>query len=214
MVEPLTLARSELILGGQRSGKSRRAEALASAWLAQSPGHRAVFIATARAGDAEMAERIARHRQDRAARVPGMATVEEPLLLAQALQRHGEPDTLLVVDCLTLWLTNGLMPGGGPAAPRSRTVGNNPEFKEIVPQAFDATVKIAPVLEAVRGMPGPVVLVSNEIGLGVIPLGHEVRAFVDVLGRLNQGAAQVCQRVTLMVAGLPVPIKDVAGDGA
>lgn len=210
----LGVARSELILGGQRSGKSRRAEALASAWLGQSPGHRAVYIATAQVWDDEMAERIARHRQDRAARVPGMTTVEEPLRLAQALQRHARPDTLLVVDCLTLWLTNVLMPGHGPAGLSSLSHGNDPKFKEIVPEAVDVTAKIAPVLGAIHAAPGPVVLVSNEIGLGVVPLGREVRAFVDALGRLNQEAARACQRVTLMVAGLPVPIKDGSGDAS
>ena len=210
----LAVARSELILGGQRSGKSRRAEALASAWLGQSPGHRAVYIATAQAWDDEMAQRIARHRQDRAACVPGMSTVEEPLRLAQALQRHARLDTLLVVDCLTLWLTNVLMPGHDPAGLSSLGDGSNQKFKEIVPQAVDTTVQIAPVLEAIHVAPGPVVLVSNEIGLGVVPLGREVRAFVDALGRLNQEVAQVCQRVTLMVAGLPVPIKGGLGDAS
>ncbi|QDL36397.1 bifunctional adenosylcobinamide kinase/adenosylcobinamide-phosphate guanylyltransferase [Rhodoferax sediminis] len=208
------VARSELILGGQKSGKSRRAEALAAAWLAQSPGHRAVFIATARAGDDEMARRIARHRQDRAARVPGMTTVEEPLQLAQAMAAHGRPDTLLVIDCLTLWLTNALMPAADPDPPQDQGDGNDREFKRNVPVALDGFAQIAIVLGAIRNAPGPVVLVSNEIGLGVIPLGREVRAFVDALGRLNQDLAQACERVTLMLAGLPVPIKDGSGEAS
>ena len=105
-----SIARSELILGGQKSGKSRRAELLARAWLAQSPAHRAVLIATAQAHDDEMRARIARHRRERAGRVPGMATVEEPRDLAAALARHGAAGTLVVIDCLTLWLTHWLMP--------------------------------------------------------------------------------------------------------
>jgi len=214
MAEPLALARSELILGGQKSGKSRRAESLAMAWLAQSSDHRAVFIATARAGDDEMVERIARHRQDRAARVPSMTTVEEPLQLAQAMQTHGRADTLLVIDCLTLWLTNALMPATGRAVPSGGDEDDDPEFKKKVPVALDGSAQIAMVLGAIRNAPGPVVLVSNEIGLGVIPLGREVRAFVDALGRLNQDMAQACQRVTLMVAGVPVPIKHSAGEVA
>jgi adenosylcobinamide kinase / adenosylcobinamide-phosphate guanylyltransferase len=183
---PLTLARSELILGGQKSGKSRRAEALAARWLAQSPAHRAVLLATAQAGDAEMAARIARHRHDRAARVPGLATVETPNDLAQAIVRHGGADTLLVIDCLTLWLTNHRMP---------------------VPGASSGEADAEGLLAAIHRAAGPLVLVSNEIGLGVIPLGREVRGFVDALGTLNQRLAQACERVTLMAAGLPLTLK-------
>src|SRR5688572_9929767 len=106
----LEVVRSELILGGQRSGKSRRAEMLARQWLAQSPDHRAVLIATGQPRDEEMCERILRHQKDRAERVPGMTTVEEPLQLAQALRQASSAQTLVVVDCLTLWLTNLLMP--------------------------------------------------------------------------------------------------------
>ena len=106
----LQVARTEFILGGQRSGKSRCAEALAQRWLAQSPVHRAVLIATAQPWDDEMRTRIARHQTDRAERVPGMRTGEEPLALGDALAQHSDPTTLVVVDCLTLWLTNLLMP--------------------------------------------------------------------------------------------------------
>src|SRR3990167_3532500 len=104
------LTRSEFILGGQRSGKSRRAEVLARQWLDRSPDHRAVLIATGQAWDGEMRERIARHQRDRAERVPGMVTVEEPLALAEALGRVGDVKTLVGVDCLTLWMTNLMMP--------------------------------------------------------------------------------------------------------
>ncbi|MDT8991774.1 bifunctional adenosylcobinamide kinase/adenosylcobinamide-phosphate guanylyltransferase [Curvibacter sp. APW13] len=188
-----TIARSELILGGQKSGKSRRAELLARQWLEQGADHRAVLIATGQAWDDEMRSRIARHQADRADRVPGMATVEEPLALAQAIAQHSTPQTLLVVDCLTLWLTNLLMPADGQPNVRLARM---------------ETAQTGSLLVAIENAPGPVVLVGNEIGLGVIPLGAEVRAFVDALGQLNQRVAQVCQRVTLMAAGLPLTLKD------
>jgi adenosylcobinamide kinase/adenosylcobinamide-phosphate guanylyltransferase len=193
MAELLSIARSELILGGQKSGKSRRGEQLAQQWLAQSPQHRAVMIATARPWDDEMRERIRRHQQDRAERVPGMATVEEPLELAQAITRHSAGTTLVVVDCLTLWLTNLLMPAPGYES-------NRPPAKAVHEHT-------AMILRAIESAPGPVVLVGNEIGLGVIPLGRETRAFVDALGLLNQQVAGACERVTLMAAGLPLTLK-------
>ncbi len=192
-----TIARSELILGGQKSGKSRRAELVARDWLAAAPTHRAVLIATAQPWDEEMRQRIARHQSDRAVRVPGLSTVEEPLALAEAITAHSRPDTLIVVDCLTLWLTNWLM----PAEP---DLTSNQSFKPV-----DAG-PVALLLGAIAAAPGPVVLVGNEIGLGVIPLGAQVRAFVDALGRLNQDVAATCQRVTLMAAGLPLTLKDGA----
>ena len=189
------LTRSELILGGQKSGKSRRAELLARGWLAGSPSHRAVLIATAQPWDDEMRERIARHQVDRAARVPGMTTAEEPLALAEKIRQHSRPDTLVVVDCLTLWLTNRLMPV-------------QQIYEQNRPLALESIGFTAMLLEAIVDAPGPVVLVGNEIGLGVIPMGAEVRAFVDALGTLNQDVARVCQRVTLMAAGLPLTLKD------
>lgn len=190
-----TVCRSELILGGQKSGKSRRAEMLARSWVAASPGHRAVLIATAQAWDDEMRARIHRHQQDRALRVPGMVTVEEPLALAEAIAQHSQPDTLVVVDCLTLWLTNRLMP--------AEPVPNEPS--PLVDHADTAMF-----LEVIGAAPGPLVIVGNEIGLGVIPLGAQVRAFVDALGQINQEVARQCQRVTLMVAGLPLTVKEAA----
>lgn len=194
-----TIARSELILGGQKSGKSRRAELLARQWLVQSPDHHAVLIATAQPWDEEMRQRIARHQVDRAERVPGLATVEEPLALGETIARHSQPNTLVVVDCLTLWLTNLLM----PAEPAQSLESNQP-------LALVELAQAASLLIAIDQAPGPVVLVGNEIGLGVIPLGREVRAFVDALGRLNQDVAAACQRVTLMAAGLPLTLKDFA----
>ncbi|MEO7105817.1 MAG: bifunctional adenosylcobinamide kinase/adenosylcobinamide-phosphate guanylyltransferase [Rhodoferax sp.] len=193
----LTIATSEFILGGQKSGKSRRAEMLARTWLDQSTAHRAVLIATAQPWDDEMRQRIARHQADRAERIPGMVTVEEPLALAQAIATHSQRDTLVAVDCLTLWLTNLLMPA------------ETESLKENRPLALVKYSDTATLLIAIQNAPGPVVLVGNEIGLGVIPMGREVRAFVDALGRLNQDVAAVCHRVTLMAAGLPLTLKGI-----
>jgi adenosylcobinamide kinase/adenosylcobinamide-phosphate guanylyltransferase len=138
-----------------------------------------------------MRQRIARHQRDRSERVPGLRTLEEPLRLAQAITAHSRPDTLLVIDCLTLWLTNLLMPAeGAPSA--------------------NLAEQQAQLLRAIDSASGPLVLVGNEIGLGVIPLGREVRAFVDALGRLNQDVARTCARVTLMAAGLPLTLKEGA----
>lgn len=195
-----SIARSELILGGQKSGKSRRAELLARDWLARSPQHRALLIATAQPGDDEMRARIARHQRDRAERVPGLATLEEPRDLAGAIARHSQAHTLLVVDCLTLWLTNWTLPVGVEAM----------DAEQKTALAHDWQAQAAQFFVAIERAPGPVVLVGNEIGLGVIPLGREVRAFVDALGQLNQQVARACARVTLMAAGLPLTLKESA----
>lgn len=235
MTAPLTVARSELILGGQKSGKSRRAEALAQHWLAQSASHEAVLIATAQPWDDEMRERIARHQRDRAERLPGMRTVEAPLQLAQAIAQHSRPDILVVVDCLTLWLTNWLMPveAASNATPAAPSVPSTSDGAAVLgtsaapgvllvagqgattceknqPLALVQQGQVAMLLKAIEQAAGPLVLVGNEIGLGVIPLGREVRDFVDALGLLNQSVAQVCQRVTLMAAGLPLSLKETS----
>lgn len=185
----------ELILGGARSGKSARAEAQAAAWLAADPAHQALLLATAWPADAEMAARIARHQQDRAVRVPGLATREVGLALPAALLAHSQPQCLLVVDCLTLWLTQCRMPPPGLAQPMGEAQAERAE---------------ADLLTAVQQARGPVLLVSNEIGLGLLPLSREARAVVDALGRLHQRLAQVCERVTLVVAGLPLALKGAA----
>lgn len=177
----------ELILGGAKSGKSRCAEGRAAHWLAL-PGHSAVLVATALAGDEEMHERIARHRADRAARVPALATREVPRALAAALHEESQPGRLAVVDCLTLWLTGLLMPlDGAPVE--------------------DAAAEVDALVAALKAARGPVVLVSNEIGLGVMPMSREARRFVDELGRLHQRIGAECARVTMMVAGLELPLK-------
>lgn len=185
----------ELVLGGARSGKSRLAESRAAAWLDSAPGRDAMLIATALPGDDEMAARIARHRADRARRLPALRAVDVPLALAQALRRHGAAHRLLVVDCLTLWLTQCLLPMGLPE-----------------PDAPPWLERQVELLDALRACPGPVVLVSNEIGMGVMPMSPEARACVDAMGRLHQAVAAACARVTLMVAGLPLTVKDTRCD--
>jgi adenosylcobinamide kinase/adenosylcobinamide-phosphate guanylyltransferase len=180
----------ELILGGVRSGKSRAAEGRAAAWLRRSGQHRATLVATALAGDAEMDARIARHRAERSARVPALETVEAPHGLGAALRRLADPARLLVVDCLTLWTTQCLLPPPGvPVAPW--------------PDERDE------LLAALRECASPVVLVSNEIGLGVVPLASGARACIDALGQLHQAVAQHCARVTLMVAGQELKVKEL-----
>ena len=189
----MQIAHQEFILGGQKSGKTRRAEQLAQAWLQADAQHQAVYIAAGQAWDEEMQRRIARHQNDRRERVPRMQTCEAPLDVAQALQHHSQPQTLVVVDCLTMWLTNWTMPMHAPTDAQAHT------------RAWQAQRQA--MLDALAQCAGPVVLVGNEIGWGVIPMGAQVREFVDALGVLNQDVARVCKRVTLMAAGLPLHLK-------
>ncbi len=186
-------ASRELILGGQKSGKSRTAEARAAVWLGTAE-HQALLIATALAGDAEMALRIARHREARTARVPRLNTLESAGALPESVAEWSLPHRLLIVDCLTLWLTQLVMPLEG------------------VPLT-DAAVQaqIAALAAAVQGAPGPVILVSNEIGLGVSPMSAEARRFIDGLGHLHQTVAAVCDRVTLMLAGCELTVRGAPG---
>lgn len=171
-----------LVVGGQRSGKSRHAEALARRWRDGGAERGVVVVATALAGDDEMRARIERHQRERPA---GFSTVEAPLNLAQALREASAPGRLLLVDCLTLWLTNWLMPLSG-----------QPDH-----QAWEAEREA--LLATLPTLASPVVFVSNEVGWGVVPLGREMRLFVDELGWLNQAVARRCAQLTLMVAGQP-----------
>ncbi|WP_109124126.1 bifunctional adenosylcobinamide kinase/adenosylcobinamide-phosphate guanylyltransferase [Dyella sp. C11] len=166
-----------LILGGARSGKSAFAEQLAAA-----SGHEVVYIATAQAHDDEMAARIAHHR---AQRPTHWHCVEEPLSLAAALAAHARPGCCVLVDCLTLWLSNLL------------AMPNDERFK----LERDALLHLLPSLK------GQVVMVSNEVGLGVVPMGELTRRFVDEAGRLHQALATQCERVVFVAAGLPMPLK-------
>ena len=170
-----------LVLGGARSGKSTHAEKLATGSLHGAPPQPAVYIATAQAGDVEMATRIMAHRARRGA---GWTTIEEPLKLAEALEAaaaHGRP---VLVDCLTLWLSN-LMQAGAD-----------------LDEAADDVVRV------LEGYAVPVVFVSNEVGLGIVPDTPLGRAFRDAQGRLNMRMAERADRVVLMAAGLPLIMKD------
>ena len=178
----------ELILGGAKSGKSRAAESRAARWLAADPAHHATLIATALPGDAEMAARIARHRADRAARLPRLACVEAARALGATVRALAQPQQLLLVDCLTLWLTQCCMP-----LPGTRTGAWADER--------------AALLDAVQHSTSPLVLVSNEIGLGVMPMSAQARACVDALGALHQALAAACSRVTLLVASCELSVK-------
>ncbi|MBF0284623.1 MAG: bifunctional adenosylcobinamide kinase/adenosylcobinamide-phosphate guanylyltransferase [Magnetococcales bacterium] len=172
----------ELVLGGARSGKSRHAADLAAA-----SGLPVSYIATARAGDDEMAERIARHRAERP---PAWRVVEEPLALAEALRREAEEGRFVVVDCLTLWLLNGLEAG-----------------EERFSRERAALLETAAWLEAADR---PAALVGNEVGWGVVPLGALSRRFVDENGWMHQDLGRLCRRVTLLAAGLPLVLKGEA----
>jgi adenosylcobinamide kinase/adenosylcobinamide-phosphate guanylyltransferase len=178
----------EFILGGQRSGKSRTAEARALLWL-QDPAREAVLLATAEAGDAEMAERIERHRRDRRNRAPRLGTIETGSPAA-ALLAASSPSCLVVVDCLTLWLTRLMMPLSG---------------EPLAPAPLDAAID--ELVGAAAAAAGPWIMVSNEIGLGVAPISPESRRFVDRLGFLHQRLAALADRVTLMVAGCECTIR-------
>ncbi len=165
----------EVILGGARSGKSALAVRLARA-----SGLPVTVVATATAGDAEMAERIARHR---AARPPAWRVVEEPIALGAALRAECAADRLVIVDCLTLWLSNLLLADGPLESER------------------------AGFLDALPAFPGRVLLVANEVGLGIVPENALARRFRDEQGALNQAVAALCDRVTLVTAGLPIVLK-------
>ncbi len=166
-----------LILGGARSGKSRMAEC-----MADESGLPVTYFATAVAQDGEMAERIAQHRARRPAH---WQSVEEPLALAAALRRHAAPDHCLLVDCLTLWLTNLLLHADTGRFGEERNA----------------------LLGALPQLPGRIILVSNETGMGVVPLGELTRRYCDEAGALHQELAAQCERVLFTVAGFPITLK-------
>jgi adenosylcobinamide kinase / adenosylcobinamide-phosphate guanylyltransferase len=164
-----------LVLGGARSGKSRHAE-----HLAIESGRTPVYLATAQALDDEMAERIAAHR---ARRGSAWRTVEEPLDLVGTLRRECAPARIVLVDCLTLWVSNLMAAGREVEAESAR------------------------LLEALPGLAGPVLLVSNEVGQGIVPDNVMARRFVDHAGLLHQGIAEQADAVVFMTAGLPHRLK-------
>lgn len=168
-----------LVLGGARSGKSALAERDA---LATRRADRWIYIATGQAHDDAMAERIAQHRAHRDAR---WQTVEAPLELAAMIKTHDAPGTVILVDCLTLWLSNALAAGTW-AAERDALLSRLPECS------------------------ARLVFVSNEVGSGIVPLGELSRTFADEAGRLHQALAALCPRVSLVVAGLPLDLKQLS----
>ena len=179
----------ELIIGGARSGKSTHAER-----LADESGLRVVYVATAQVLDGEMERRVAVHRARRPA---DWGLVESPLNLAETLRHHARSDTCLLVDCLTLWLSNLLFAG---EAAQQAEAG----------QAIDCRLfsgETRALIETLPELPGQVIMVSNEVGCGVVPMHAVSRLFADEQGRLNQRVAAVCDRVTLVAAGLPLRLK-------
>jgi adenosylcobinamide kinase/adenosylcobinamide-phosphate guanylyltransferase len=179
-----------LILGGARSGKSALAER-----LAQETGQAVIYIATARGADAEMAERIEHHRARRPA---NWQTLEAPLLLADAVRAACAAGRTVLVDCLTLWLTNIMLDG----------LEEVPQVGEFtLPPAF-ATERAALLALLDDDLPGELLLVSNEVGMGIVPLGALARRFADEAGRLNQALAARAGRVILVAAGLPLVLKE------
>jgi len=180
-----------IVLGGARSGKSAFAECLAAA-----SGQEVVYLATARAGDAEMKGRIDYHRARRPAH---WTTVEEPRALAAALRRWSTPQRLVLVDCLTLWLSNLVFDDGAAFA----------QVGELnLPAGFDD--ERSAFLDALTKVQGDVVLVSNEVGMGIVPMGAVSRRFADEAGRLNQAVAKRCEHAVMLVAGLPLRLKGTA----
>jgi adenosylcobinamide kinase/adenosylcobinamide-phosphate guanylyltransferase len=177
-----------LILGGARSGKSAFAEQQASR-----EGHEVVYIATAELKDAEMQERVRHHRERRPA---AWRTAEEPLHLARTLAAEARDKRCLIVDCLTLWLTNLIL------ADRPDTEGGG-----VIHPGAIFTEERARLLEVLPSLPGTVLLVSNEVGQGVVPANALGRFFVDESGRLNQAISRVSDRVYWMVAGCPMLAK-------
>jgi adenosylcobinamide kinase/adenosylcobinamide-phosphate guanylyltransferase len=167
--------RLTLVLGGARSGKSRHAEGLVTVTTAPW-----IYVATAQAFDEEMTARIAQHRSRRA---EGWRTVEAPLDLASAVAEHASSDRTMLIDCLTLWLSNVMLDGRDVEAACDSLVG------------------------ALAHATGPVVVVSNEVGLGIVPDNALARRFRDAQGRLNQEIAARADRVVLMAAGLPLILK-------
>lgn len=170
-----------LVLGGARSGKSRHAEAVIESAIERGELERGIYVATAEPGDDEMRRRIAEHRSRRGSR---WQTVEEPLELAATLARVARPRSGVLVDCLTLWLSN------------------------VMRDRRDVEAEMAALAAGLRRSVGPVVLVANEVGLGIVPDNPLARDFRDRAGQLNQTVAQLADRVLFVAAGLPITLKD------
>lgn len=165
-----------LVLGGARSGKSSYAQSRAEA-----TGLKRLFVATGQAFDDEMRDRIARHREERG---PEWETVEAPLNIACVIRQRSAPDTVLLIDCLTLWTSNLLL------------------GKQDIPAATKGLV------EALKNTRGPTVLVANEVGLGIVPDNELARRFRDSAGIVNQQVAAIAREVQFLAAGLPLTLKE------
>jgi adenosylcobinamide kinase / adenosylcobinamide-phosphate guanylyltransferase len=164
-----------LILGGARSGKSRMAEDLGRAWS----GPR-IYLASGEAGDEEMQDRIALHRQGRG---DSWVTVEEPVAVLERLRVLSDAGTFILFDCVTLWLSN------------------------LIHRSLDVRTAVDELADALPGLPGRIVIVSNEVGLGIVPDNALARHFRDEAGRANQKLAEACGEVIFVAAGLPVKLK-------
>ncbi|MCJ8500768.1 bifunctional adenosylcobinamide kinase/adenosylcobinamide-phosphate guanylyltransferase [Desulfatitalea alkaliphila] len=169
-----------LVIGGCRSGKSRHALEMAHA----APARRKLFVATCEPADGEMDERVRRHQQERG---PSWHTVEAPLELAAAILQAATAHDVAVVDCLTLWLSNLLL-----AHPKD-------------PAAIDSRVEA--LCDVLAAPPCPLLLVTNEVGSGIVPENALARRYRDLVGQTNQRVAAACRQVVWMVAGIAVPIK-------
>ncbi|HLA36268.1 MAG TPA: bifunctional adenosylcobinamide kinase/adenosylcobinamide-phosphate guanylyltransferase [Rhodocyclaceae bacterium] len=183
----------ELVIGGARSGKSSYAER-----QARDSGLAVRYIATAQSHDAEMERRIAHHRARRPAH---WTSIESPLHLAETLRAQAAPDVCVLVDCLTLWLSNLFFAG---AAAQQAEAG----------AAIDCALlagETQALTDTLPHLPGRILLVSNEVGWGVVPMHPVSRLFADEQGRLNQRVAAVSDGVTLVAAGLPLRLKPGGG---
>ncbi len=183
-----------LILGGARSGKSAWAEELAAR-----SGRSVVYVATATAGDAEMSERITTHR---AARPSAWCTVEAPLELAGAVRAHARAGEVVLLDCLTLWVSNVIL--GRLAAVSDVEAVPGSDWAKVESQLLGETEEL---LDSARSVGVSLILVSNEVGMGLVPPSPLGRRYRDILGRVNQVAASRADSVILMMAGLPVDLR-------
>lgn len=201
-----------LVLGGARSGKSRYGEALVRQYTAL--GFDACYVATAQALDDEMATRIAKHQAGRTDDGIEWQLFEESLALTALLKRLAKPGRVILVDCLTLWLTNQLLASSAKIDDEpAPTEWNATDF---IPSASSTSndealtswqAEKTAFVDSLAELEGVVVLISNEVGSGIVPLGELSRQFVDEAGWLNQAVAALADNVTLVVAGLPLALK-------
>ncbi|ABK49500.1 adenosylcobinamide kinase [Shewanella sp. ANA-3] len=195
-----------LVLGGARSGKSRYGEALVRQYTAL--GFDACYLATAQALDAEMSSRIRLHQDGRAKDDIDWQLVEEPLALTAKLKHLAKPGRVILVDCLTLWLTNQLLAQSPEAEPASTESDFALDFALSRHEPLEHwRQQRADFIQTLSTLEGVVILISNEVGSGIVPLGELSRQFVDEAGWLNQAVAEVADNVTLVVAGLPLVLK-------